>query len=362
MNLFHILAGIFGLGLLVIVHETGHLLAARASGMQVLRFSLGIGPELFSYRSKRSGTIYRVGAVPFLAYVQIAGMNPFEEIDPEDKSSYANASLFARVFAILAGPLANYVFASVLFFIYFAVGGVPTTKPLVDVMDDGPAHAAQMKTGDLVLSVSGNKVDNWLAMRDQIVKNPGKPLVFEIERGGQRMKLTVTPKADKKEGRIGVAQLAKNDPVTLKEAGIKSLVMPYIVVKSSIIGLARVITLQDPPDFGGPVRIVSETSKAAREGWLTFVSFLGVLSAYLGGFNALPFPALDGGRLAFLGYEAITRRKPNARIEVVVHALGFAMLLTLIAVVTFSDTKKVISEHSEGPLPAGSAAGAKKPR
>lgn len=362
MSLFNILAGILGLGLLVIVHEAGHLLAARASGMQVLRFSLGIGPALFSYKSKRSGTVYRVGAIPFLAYVQIAGMNPFEEIDPEDKSSYANASLLARVFAILAGPLANYVFASVLFFIYFAVGGVPTTKPLIDVLDNSPAQAAQMKTGDLVLAVSGNKVDDWLAMRDQIVKNPGKPLVFDIQRGSERLQLTVTPKNDKNEGRIGVGQLVKNEPVTLQEAGVKSLVMPYVVVKSSIIGLARVITLKDPPDFGGPVRIVNETSKAAREGWLSFVSFLGVLSAYLGGFNALPFPALDGGRLAFLGYEAVTRRKPNARIEVVVHALGFAMLLTLIAVVTFSDTKRVINEHSDGPATSGSAApGAKKP-
>lgn len=362
MSVFHILAGILGLGLLVIVHEAGHLLAARASGMQVLRFSLGIGPALFSYTSKRSGTVYRVGAIPFLAYVQIAGMNPFEEIDPDDKTSYANASLLARVFAILAGPLANYVFASVLFFIYFAIGGVPTSKPLIDVMDGSPAQAAQMKTGDLVLAVGGTKVDDWLAMRDQIVKNPGKPLVFDIQRGSDRLKLTVTPKNDKNEGRIGVGQLAKNEPVTLQEAGVKSLVMPYVVVKSSIIGLARVITLKDPPDFGGPVRIVSETSKAAREGWLSFVSFLGVLSAYLGGFNALPFPALDGGRLAFLGYEAVTRRKPNARIEVVVHALGFAMLLTLIAVVTFSDTKKVINEHSETPAAAGSAAPGKKPR
>ena len=361
MSFFNILAGILGLGLLVIVHEAGHLLAARASGMKVLRFSLGIGPALFSYQSKRSGTVYRVGAIPFLAYVQIAGMNPFEEIDPDDKTSYANGSLFARMFAILAGPLANYVFASVLFFIYFAIGGVPTSKPIIDVLDNSPAQAAQMKTGDLVLAVSGNKVDDWLEMRDQIVKSPGKPLVFDIQRGKDRLQLTVTPKNDKNEGRIGVGQLAKNEPVTLKEAGVKSLVMPYIVVKSSIIGLARVITLKDPPDFGGPVRIVNETSKAARDGWLSFVSFLGVLSAYLGGFNALPFPALDGGRLAFLGYEAITRRKPNARIEVVVHALGFAMLLTLIAVVTFSDTKKVINEHSEGPATSGSSAPAKKP-
>jgi len=363
VSFFNILAGILGLGLLVIVHEAGHLLAARASGMKVLRFSLGIGPALFSYQSKRSGTVYRVGAIPFLAYVQIAGMNPFEEIDPDDKSSYANGSLFARVFAILAGPLANYVFASVLFFICYSIGGVPTTspKPVVDVLPDSVAASAQMKTGDLVLAVGGAKVDDWMAMRDQIVKSPGKPLVFDIQRGKERLQLTVTPKNEKNEGRIGVGQLSKIEAVTLKEAGVMSLVMPYTVVKNSIIGLARVITLKDKPDFGGPVRIVSETSKAAKDGWLSFVFFLGVLSAYLGGFNALPFPALDGGRLAFLGYEAITRRKPNARIEVVVHALGFAMLLTLIAVVTFSDTKKVINEHSDGPPTSSSAAPAKKP-
>ena len=357
MSLLYIVAGIAGLGLLVVVHESGHLLAARASGMHVVRFSIGFGPPLLKYQSKRSGTHYQIALIPFLAYVQIAGMNPFEEIDPDDKSSYANASLFARVFAILAGPLANYLFASVLFFIYFAVGGVPSTKPVIEVLDKGPAQAAQMKTGDLVLAVSGAKVDDWMAMRDQIVKHPGKPLVFDIQRGKERLQLTVTPKNEKNEGRIGVGQAARMEPVTFKEAGIKSLVTPYLVVKASIIGLVRIITLKDAPDFGGPVRIVNETSKAASEGWLSYLSFLAMLSAYLGGFNALPFPALDGGRLAFLGYEAVTRRKPNTRVEFMVHALGFAMLLTLIAVVTFSDTKKVITEHS-GKADTGPASGA----
>lgn len=361
MSPLYWLAGTLGLGLLIIVHEAGHLLAARASGMKVVRFSIGFGPPLLRYQSKKSETLYQVALIPFLAYVQIAGMNPFEEIDPDDKTSYANASLFARVFAILAGPLANYLFASVLFFIYFAVGGVPvpSTKPIVSVLPDGQAQAAHMKTGDLVLAVGGTKVDTWLGMRDVIVKSPGKPLVFDIQRGKERLSLTVTPKADKNEGRIGVGQIENRQPVTLKEAGIRSLEMPYLVVKNSMIGLGRIITLKDPPDLGGPVRIVNETSKAASEGWLSFISLLGMLSAYLGGFNALPFPALDGGRLAFLTYEAVTRRKPNAKIEVMVHALGFAMLLTLIAVVTFSDAKKVINEHSD--TPTNSAAPAKKP-
>jgi regulator of sigma E protease len=183
--------------------------------------------------------------------------------------------------------------------------------------------------------------------------------VFEVQRDKQRLSLTITPKKDNNEGRIGVAPFTKMVPVTLQEAGKMSLITPYQVVKNSIIGIGHIITGKAKAQLSGPVGIVNETSKAASEGWLSFVSFLGMLSAYLGGFNALPFPALDGGRLAFLAYEAVTRRKPNARIEVMVHALGFAMLLTLIAIVTFSDTKKVISEHSDAP--AASVSTKKKP-
>jgi regulator of sigma E protease len=358
VSLLYIVAGILGLGLLVVVHETGHLLAARASGMKVVRFSIGFGPALLRYQSKRSGTLYQVAAIPFLAYVQIAGMNPFEEIDPDDKTSYANASLLARVFAILAGPLANYLFASVLFFIYFMVSGVPepTNKAMVEVLD-GPAKAANMQSGDVVLTVSGVKVVDFESMRQQIVKNPGKPLAFEVDRGGKQLTLTVTPREENGKGLIGVTAFTKMVPVSAQKAGLLSLELPYRVVRDSIAGLGRIITLQEKPDLKGPVGIVSETSKAAKAGWMQFVQFLGILSAYLGGFNALPFPALDGGRLAFLGYEAITRRKPNSRVDVMVHAFGFVMLLTLIAVVTFADTKVLF--HS--PAEASSAAPAKAP-
>ncbi len=329
-----------GLGLLVIVHEAGHLLAARASGMRVVRFSIGWGPALLTYQSKRSGTIYQIAAIPFFAFVQIAGMNPFEEIDPDDKSSYANASLLARIFAILAGPLANYLFASVLFFFVYLIGGAPQATTKVEVLD-GPAKAAQLKSGDTILAVGGTKVGptDWELMREQIVKSPDKPLAFEIERGGEKLTLTITPKNEKGEGRIGVSPVSKMVPISAKEAGVLAMTLPYKVVKESILGLGRIITGKDKADLKGPVGIVKETSKAAAAGWLPLLYFLGVLSAYLGGFNALPFPALDGGRLAFLGYEAITRRKPNTRVETLVHAFGFVMLLGLIAVVTFSDIR-----------------------
>lgn len=338
MSVLNIVAGILGLGLLVVVHETGHLLAARASGMQVVRFSIGFGPSLLRYQSKRSGTLYQIALIPFLAYVQIAGMNPFEEIDPDDKTSYANASLFARIFAILAGPLANYVFASVLFFIVYLVGGAPQLTTKVEVLE-GPAKAAKMQNGDTIVGLSGKKVTDWDAMRGEIIKSPGKPLVFDVERGKERLQLTITPKNEGGRGLVGISPVSKMVPVSAKEAGQLALVLPYRVVKDSMVALGRIITLQEKPDLKGPVGIVKETSKAASRGWLELVFFLGVLSAYLGGFNALPFPALDGGRLAFLGYEAITRRKPNTRVEVMVHAFGFVMLIALIVVVTFSDVR-----------------------
>src|SRR5690606_12704300 len=101
---------ILGLARLMVVHEGGHHLVARAFKLRVVRFSIGFGPALWRYQPRGSETVYQVALIPFLAYVQIAGMNPFEESDPADQGSYANASLTARILTIFAGPMANYAF------------------------------------------------------------------------------------------------------------------------------------------------------------------------------------------------------------------------------------------------------------
>src|SRR5882672_1271267 len=112
-----------GLAVLMVVHEGGHYLAARRYGMRVIRFSIGFGPTIWKHRPKGSPTVFQVAIIPFLAYVQIAGMNPYEENDPKDPGSYANASLWGRIVTIAGGPIANYLFASVLMFIGFCIGG-----------------------------------------------------------------------------------------------------------------------------------------------------------------------------------------------------------------------------------------------
>jgi regulator of sigma E protease len=336
MSAGYVIAGILGLALLMVVHEAGHLLAARAFGMRVLRFSIGFGPPLFRYQARGSDTVYQVALIPFLAYVQIAGMNPFEEIDENDKSSYANGSLVARISAIVAGPLANYLFASVFFFFAFFIGGrsVPTTTVRID---EGPAKAAKMQNGDTIKTIDGVAVSEWEDVRRRIVANPNRELSLGIERKGKPLTLKVTPMLKDGEGRIGVGTIEKQVPMTLREVTIDSLVHPALVVESLVVTLARIITGKDKPQFTGPVGIVKETSRAAKRSFSDYLMLLGILSAYLGGFNLLPFPALDGGRLAFLSYEAITRRRPNAQVEAKVHFLGLVMLLALIAVVSVFD-------------------------
>src|ERR1700722_14081090 len=150
MPIAGILIAILGLAVLMVVHEGGHFLAARRFGMRVVRFSIGFGPTIWKHKPKDSSTTYQVALIPFLAYVQIAGMNPYEESDPEDPASYANASLWGRIVTIAAGPLTNYFFASILIFFGVLIGGKASMRIIVE---PGPAQVAGMQTGDRVLEV-----------------------------------------------------------------------------------------------------------------------------------------------------------------------------------------------------------------
>jgi regulator of sigma E protease len=337
----YILAAL-GLAVLMIVHEGGHYLAARKFGMRVIRFSIGFGPRLYQHRPVGSPTVYQVCIIPFLAYVQIAGMNPYEEIDPNDPGSYANASLLGRIVTIGAGPLANYFFASVLMFFAFVLGGhtiVDEASMRVSVASEGAAHAADIRDGDKMLAVNEEPIHDWDALKKAIGAHPGERIIVTIERNHAILQVPVTPapKGDKYEGKILVGPEFRTEPVTLGRALVLSLSEPPKVVIGLVRGLGRMIMLKEKPELSGPVGIVRETAGAVRTGAGPTLHFLGALSAYLGGFNLLPFPALDGGRLIFLAFEAASRRRPDAKIEARVHAIGLLMMLTLIAFVTYTE-------------------------
>lgn len=331
-----------GLAGLMFVHEGGHYLVARWTGMRVVKFSIGFGPVLYKHRPKGSPTVFQIALIPFLAYVQIAGMNPYEEIEPADKESYANASVGARIATIAAGPAANYFFASILLFVGFLLGGRTISDEAsmrVSVNPEGPAHAAGLRDGDHIVAVNGAPVPTWEALKRAISAHPGEKIEVSADRAGAPLKLVVVPaaKGEKYEGKILIGPEYKTVRVGVREAALISLTEPPKIVFGLVRGLARMISGKEKAELSGPVGIVKETAGAVQSGAGDTFKWLGALSAYLGGFNLLPFPALDGGRLIFLGFELASRRRPDAKVEARVHAVGLLMMLTLIAFVTWTE-------------------------
>lgn len=342
MSVAYALIAILGLAVLMVVHEGGHYLAARRFGMRVTKFSIGFGPTLWKHRPKGSPTTFQVAIIPFLAYVQIAGLNPYEEIDPKDPESYANASLWARIVTIAGGPLANYLFASVLMFFGFLLGGtqvVDETSMRVSVIPGGPAAQGGVLRGDRIVSVNGEGIRDWDHLKKVIGSHAGEKLDVEVERGSERVHVFPTPSAAEGDtkGKIMIAPFVEERPVSVGQAALLSVTEPPKVVYNLVKGLARMIAGKEKPELSGPVGIVKETASAAKTGAHMYLKLLGALSAYLGGFNLLPLPALDGGRLLFLLFEAASRRRADAKVEAKVHAIGLLMFLTLIAFVTYTE-------------------------
>jgi regulator of sigma E protease len=356
---------ILGLAVLMVVHEAGHYLAARSAGLRVTRFSIGFGPTFFKVQpidgfwwfttagervkwklrkhdpERHGPTVFQVALIPFLAYVQIAGMNPLEDIDPQDRGSYANARLRSRIFTIFAGPLANYLFASVFFFLPYYVEGRAVLSTHVDVVEGMPAAAAGLKAGDRIVEIDGRAVEWWESMAEEISKNPERSIPVVVEREGERLSFDIVPAQREGRGQIGVrpgpGMKQSVVPLSFGEAATLSLERPPQVVKFALSGMVELVRGKSDAKLGGPKLIVDEMKKAAELGWTEFFGILGSMSAYLAAFNLLPFPALDGGRLMFLGYEATTRKRANPTVEAHIHAIGLAMLLGLMIYVTFAN-------------------------
>ena len=201
--------------MLIIIHEGGHYLAARAFGMRVLRYSIGFGPTLVRYQPKGSPTVFQIAVIPFLAYVQIAGMNPNEEVDPDDPGLFPNKSLFARVTTIAAGPVANYLTASAIVFALGITNTLPPMQPVEPmqvghVVPDSPAAQAGIRGGwieaeiegesillggDVILAVDGVQLrgeSQYPAMRRYLAsKADDQPVILSVFRGGDVLDLAL---------------------------------------------------------------------------------------------------------------------------------------------------------------------------
>ncbi|HET6438089.1 MAG TPA: M50 family metallopeptidase [Anaeromyxobacter sp.] len=337
-NLLGVFAAIVGVSLLIVLHEAGHFLVARAFGMRVERFSVGFGPVVASLR--RRGTEFALSALPLGGYVKIVGMAPGEEIDAEDPAIYANQPPWRRFLTILAGPATNYLLAVLFGAALLAGPGLrtPDPGPSVGALVDGyPAQAAGLLPGDRVLSVAGRPVKSWEELVAQLQANPSReiPLVVERGRPAERLELRLTPRDEGGVGRAGFEQHA----LYLRAGAGAALVDAFR--RTNDIALSQVTVFGKLFSGGGkgtklsgPIGIGQQLLRAAREGPTAFAGLLWILSVVLAVLNLFPLPALDGGRLVFLAYELVTRRRVDARVEGTVHAVGFVALIALLVGVT----------------------------
>ena len=338
------LLGIVALGFLIVVHEGGHYFVARWCGMRVERFSIGFGPGILKHRSRKTGTIFQLAPIPFGGFVEIRGMNIAEDVDPDDKHAYPNRPAWQRFVTIFAGPATNYLSAIVLALALYTCHGIDVPKwYAVNETLAGYDAQGKLQRHDRILEVDHAPLEyrNGNELIKAINAAQGAEVTLTIQRGKDKLEIPVKRKLDKDNGkevwRIGVQPELHRSTQSLGVLDATRYALRYPVEKTREIGsmLYGIVFGSEKADPGGPIRMVEEFQRAFAEGLVYGIQLVMALSVYLGLFNLLPIPALDGGRLVFLAYELVTRRRANPRIETMVHmagimALGVVMILVLI--------------------------------
>ncbi|HET6581886.1 MAG TPA: RIP metalloprotease [Nannocystaceae bacterium] len=346
-------AAIVALCVVIIIHELGHYAAAVWTGMKVDRFSVfGIGPPIVRLGTWR-GTEFVVSAIPFGAYVQIRGMEADDgsapPVDRKASQNFRDKPLLARMIVIAGGPIANYVGATLLFFGVFAIAGLSGPSEAIEitaVTSGSAAEQAGVQAGDRLVAIGDVEIDPTregedIALASQA--NKGNDVVLGVVRDGQRLELPASLPAEG-DMILGVHMMAvkPRQAVPLGVAARESIAQPYAITRDQLQGLYRLIAGQIKANVSGPVGIVQSIARAADRGFVEFVLMAAFISTLLGMFNLLPLPALDGGRLAFLVYEGVARRRANPRVEDLVHGYGMVALLGLILLVTVGDVRRLI--------------------
>jgi regulator of sigma E protease len=339
---------VLGFAVLIVIHELGHFAVARLTGMRVERFSVGFGPVLWSRR--RGDTEWCLSALPLGGYVRIAGMAPGEEVDPADRGSYANHPAWHRFLVILAGPAMNYLLALCIAVGMFATLGLPQPDPAPvagDIIAGSAAERAGLRAGDRVLAFDGKPIATWNELVAAVQNSPGRTVELSVRRAGAPAEAAPERVAATPDDRGGVGQLGVRPALIAVRAGPGQALALGVrrtnaQAASILAGLVQVVTGQQKAELRGPLGIAQEMARSARAGALQFVMMLWFISIVLALFNLLPIPALDGGRLTFLGYELVARRPVNQKVENVVHLIGAVALIgLLLAVTVFGDLARL---------------------
>lgn len=351
-----VVGAILALGFLIMVHEAGHLIVARWCGMKVERFSIGFGPGIFRWRSKKD-TIYQIAPIPFGGFVEIRGMNLAEEVDPDDPTAYPNRPVWQRMATIFAGPFTNVLAAVGLAYVLYACHGYDRHIDYfgVKTIEAGsPAEKAGLRAEDRIIAVDGVPVyfDGPRGERDSLrARFKDVPATLTVVRRGElQPPIAIEPKKDTCGNevcyRIGVGLINDRQslgtvPVGPIEAAREAVVYPWRQSKQILGGLWQVVTRKAELEAAGPAGITVVIKQAIEDGWVQTFLLLMMLNVYLGLFNLFPLPPLDGARLAFLGYELVTRRRANPKVEATVFMIGVLILIPVLIMVTVGDCRRM---------------------
>jgi regulator of sigma E protease len=340
-----IVAAILAVSVLIIVHEAGHYYAARGVGMRVERFSIGFGPVLLSFR--RGDTLFAISAIPVGGYVSVAGTSA-GAVSPDDPGAYANKSAWRRFVFVLAGPVMNYLAAVLVAWALLSGPGLGVADPsprVGTVVPGRAAEAAGLLPGDRIEAVAGTPVSSWEELVRQVQRHPGEEIALDVVRGegeGARREIRITPKDENGVGRVGLGPAE----IAVRTGALEGLPLAVRLTNANLSAqlsaFAAVFTRRQAAELSGPIGIAQELVRGARAGLERFLKLVWTISVGLAVLNLLPFPALDGSRLLFLGYELVTRRRVNERVEGLIHAGGFVVLLILILAVSFGDVARLL--------------------
>ncbi|MBN1794922.1 MAG: site-2 protease family protein [Candidatus Omnitrophica bacterium] len=335
------------LGVLIIVHESGHFIMAKVKGVRVEGFSVGFGPSLI--RAKVGFTVYSLNLIPFGGYVKLAGEDP--ESATGKPWEFYSRGVKDRLAIVLGGPVMNYLFALLLFVAIVAVVGEPLTQ-VGEVLDGYPAQAVGVEPGDLIIRVNGAEVTYWDQVTTIIRSTTDDTVVLDIERDDTRTSLTIAPRQEKvkdlfgSEKTIAVIGITPGEMTSRRRffyLGVKKL-WRLTVITYKALGAMAIGRLPVRESLTGPIGIFYIAKDAAQLGWLSVVHLTGLISMSLAIFNLLPIPVLDGGYILFFLIEGIRRRPLPKRTLEAVNQVGFSMLILLIAFICYNDIVKFKDE------------------
>ncbi|HWX82723.1 MAG TPA: RIP metalloprotease RseP [Xanthobacteraceae bacterium] len=353
---------LFVLSLVVFFHELGHFLVARWCGVRILVFSIGFGPEIVGFND-RYGTRWKIAAIPLGGYVKFFGDENAASVpdtarlagmdEGEKSQSFVFQPVAKRAAIVVAGPLANFLLAIVIFAGIFMFYGKQSMTARVDtVQADSAAATAGFQPGDLVVAINGSPIGDFADMQRIVSESAGEPLTITVERKGTQVVLKATPALKEIKDnfgnvhRIGIlgitrstaAEDLKFQPVPPPRAVWMGVQETWFVIDRTMSYIGGVVVGREAADqLGGPIRIAQMSGQVATVGFVALIHLAAVLSVSIGLLNLFPIPLLDGGHLLFYAIEALRGRPLSERAQEVGFRIGLAIVLMLMIFATFND-------------------------